>query len=651
MKFIVNQIDFQPTGNRPDQDDFRVFIYDAADRILSNPILQAKAADPQQPFGQAIRKSFERQSDAIRLYLKSGKFNPIKIAVYQDMLNAIESAISSNFSTPALEALKKAYSVRTATIDMSNAIPDNTNDESDMDLIDPTSDVINVINPPPFIDQMNTPPSRDKFKTQQFNIQQQQQVKQTNTANDQGQLEQASSSKENDQVSSSRGGEQPRNNEVNSGNRQGSSSRGSENSVQQQNAASNVGASNGGNHYQGGGSSGTNQNASSQSNSPSSDHQSSSSSGSYSFDEFEKAIADARQYENDIVDGETGAILKKESEVLVPKEQGQAQQNQQDSDLNVSSSASSNGSLEDDLIRKNQEIINRAKEKLTSIERVLMKKVIESIASVTNEKVNVDQKVNEACAKGNTPYSLDLSLSVQRKNLAVSFNKAAKLLKEEFNTPDSFIPDHSEIDSDSLVLSAIGKGRPVLGEFYPITKKGYISIVLDTSGSMTDNLSAFSSHMLSLISSIKNNSIRYVIYHCDAEVSRIDVMQRKDAIKFFSKGTWLVNGGGGTNMTNGIVKAILDTENLTKNYGSMCALLVYTDCIDNPLDPQLIREAERNVKFNIREIPFIIVTSNQFVRHAEIFCHSVNDLGCIVSYIESRSIKISRHQDASIGLG
>lgn len=654
MIFMLNPIKFQPTGDRPDQDDFRVFVYDAVERILSNPILQSKAADPQHPFGQAIRESFARQSEAIRLYLERGSPNPIKISNYQNMLNAIESTISSNFSPSALENLKNAYSVHVATIDMSGISMSAMEGQPSVNMDDPTSDVINIINAPPFPNQNDLPPSRDKINVQQpRNARQQQGSHQQNAKPNWGQDSgQSSDSQETDQGSFSKKAGRTQNAHANPSNQHdtGSNGGGGENVTQQQSAASNGGGSGGDNQQQSAGSSGNKQDGTTQGNGSSVGRQSRSRSGRNPFEDFEKKIADARQYQSDIVDAETEATIKRDSEVIASGRQGQSQQNQQGRDSRTSSAASEN-TTPDDLMQRNQEIINRAKEKLASIEHTSMRKVIDAISSVTNQKIDENQMVANVLAKGNEPFSLDISMSVRRKNLVVSFNHAAKLLKETFDTPDAFISDPFEIDNDSLVLAKIGKGRPILGEFSPITRKGYVSIVLDTSGSMSDDLSLFSSHMLSLITAIKNNAIRYVVYHCDADVSRIDVMERKDAIKFFSKGAWSASGGGGTSMTEGLIKVILDTENLTKIYGSMCALLLYTDCIDEPLDHQLIREAERNARFNIREIPFVVVTTNEQSKYAERFCQSAIDLGGVISYIESRSVKISRQPHASRGIG
>lgn len=654
MTSMLNPIKFQPTGNRPDQDDFRVFVYDAAERILSNPILQAKAADPQHPFGQAIRESLARQSEAIRIYLENGSPSPIKVSNYQNMLSAIEGVISSNFSPSALENLKNAYSVQTATIDMSNLPLSDMGDQPSLDLDDPTSDVINIINPPPIPHQSDCPPSRDKINVQQpHNTRQQPSSRQQNTKPHQSQGGgQPSDSQKADQGSFSKKAGHAQNTHVNPGNQQdaGSSGSGSENGTQQQSASSNGGGQNGDNQQQSAGSSGNKQDGTTQDNGSSAGRQSGSRSGLNPFEDFEKQIADARQYQSDIVDAETEATIKKDSEVIAAGRQGQSQQNQQGRDSMASSTASEN-TTDEDLIQRNQEIINRAKEKLASIEHTSTRKVIDAISSVVNQKIDDNQVVANVLAKGDAPSLSDISTSVRRRNLVVSFNHAAKRLKETFDTPDAFISDPSEIDNDSLVLATIGKGRPILGEFSPITRKGYVGIILDTSGSMSDELSLFSSHMLSLITAIKNNAIRYVVYHCDADVSRIDVMERKDAIKFFSKGVWSASGGGGTSMTAGLIKVILDTENLAKTYGSMCALLLYTDCIDDPLDHQLIKEAEKTAKFNIREIPFVIVTTNESSKYAERFCQSAIDLGGVVSYIESRSVRISRQTHASRSLG
>lgn len=653
MTSMLNPIKFQPTGNRPDQDDFRVFVYDAAERILSNPILQAKAADPQHPFGQAIRESLARQSEAIRIYLENGSPSPIKVSNYQNMLSAIEGVISSNFSPSALENLKNAYSVQTATIDMSNIPMTAMEGQFDLDIDDPTSDIINILNSPPLSND-ECPPSRDKVNIQKPQSHQQQQSShQQNTKPHQSQGGgQPSDSQKADQGSLSKNAGHAQNTHVNPGNQQdaGSNGMGGASGAQQQATASNGGGGASDNQQQSAGSSGGEQDRASQGNGSSAGRQSGSRSGLNPFEDFEKQIADARQYQSDIVDAETEATIKKDSEVIAAGRQGQSQQNQQGRDSMASPTASEN-TTDEDLIQRNQEIINRAKEKLASIEHTSTRKVIDAISSVINQKIDDNQVVAKVLAKGDTPSLSDISTSVRRRNLVVSFNHAAKRLKETFDTPDAFISDHSEIDNDSLVLATIGKGRPILGEFSPITRKGYVGIILDTSGSMSNELSLFSSHMLSLITAIKNNAIRYVVYHCDADVSRIDVMERKDAIKFFSKGVWSASGGGGTSMTAGLIKVILDTENLVKTYGSMCALLVYTDCIDDPLDHQLIKEAEKTAKFNIREIPFVIVTTNESSKYAERFCQSAIDLGGVVSYIESKSIKISRHTHASRGLG
>jgi hypothetical protein len=293
-----------------------------------------------------------------------------------------------------------------------------------------------------------------------------------------------------------------------------------------------------------------------------------------------------------------------------------------------------------------QTIAAKANEQSRLIKVMIGRQIINDIHNSNASTRDISTISFDMNGKGDDPSGAEGATAVEWMRVRTTLPRVLNRLKNSLKSIDNYDPDSLMLNEDSMILHAAKKGKPYLGDYRPIgKKKGYIAVGLDTSGSMISGMPAFASHMLSFINGLKNADITYAIYHCDVDVHRIDVLNRRDARQILAAQRWTYEGTGGTNMTNNILTILEDTKEREPKQGPLFAIVLYTDCADSPLDVDAIKAKAKECRIDLgKSVYFIVATAEPYTKRPDFnkYYRSVRDLDGIVTYIESRELTMRR---------